>query len=57
MEHMSLEDRIALNLPKGHPDYDPFYDAGDEELAAMVPPPPGAYVVPVAVDPEEKPDA
>lgn len=28
----------AHPLPKGHPQYDAFYDAGDAELSAMVPP-------------------
>jgi hypothetical protein len=34
----ALERRLALRLPKDHPDYDPFYDATDEELAGLVPP-------------------
>lgn len=29
-------------LPKGHPQYDAFYDATDDELAGRVPPRPGA---------------
>lgn len=39
---IDLEARLARRLRPGHPEYDPFYDATDEELAAMVPPRPDA---------------
>jgi hypothetical protein len=32
-----LEERLANRRKPGDPDYDAFYDAGDNELAAMVP--------------------
>lgn len=41
---MDLDQRLALRLPPDHPDYDAFYDATDDELAAMVPPP-GTHLV------------
>lgn len=34
----ALERRLAVRLPRDHPDYDAFYDATDEELARLVPP-------------------
>jgi hypothetical protein len=39
-----LAQRLANRLPKDHPDYDPFYDATDDELAEMIPPPAFAAV-------------
>lgn len=35
----SLEDRLANRRKPGDPDYDAFYDAPDDDLAVMVPPP------------------
>jgi len=35
-----LYQRLTNKLPKDHPDYDPFYDASDEELAETIPPAP-----------------
>lgn len=36
----SLEERLANRRAPGDPDYDPFYDATDGDLSAMIPPRP-----------------